>query len=228
MSLKTYFESIRFQIWSFQQLIKGKKKAKEKGKRMSYVVTESGIVQVSVRPACQKPAPIMFQTQVIIFSCRMKKTKKTKRRERQELVLFGRRASSSPVNKLQQTMERCQKRFQQKIIWRSFQSDGTGGDKKGEKGKDGNGPRRKSVGLVVRIFLYHLNNVLWSVFSSSITSQCNVSSETVGCWSNSGGKSFNIGKCELTGSCCRKKKSEHLRQASEKQQRGENPKKGNF
>ena len=34
---------------------------------MSYVVTESGIVQVSVRPACQKPAPIMFQTQVIIF-----------------------------------------------------------------------------------------------------------------------------------------------------------------
>ena len=28
---------------------------------MSYVVTESGIVQVSVRPACQKPAPIMFQ-----------------------------------------------------------------------------------------------------------------------------------------------------------------------
>ena len=30
----------------FQALVKGKKKAKEKGKRMSYVVTESGIVQV--------------------------------------------------------------------------------------------------------------------------------------------------------------------------------------
>ena len=32
--------------YNFQQLLKGKKKAKEKGKRMSYVVTESGIVQV--------------------------------------------------------------------------------------------------------------------------------------------------------------------------------------
>ena len=37
---------LRLTKYNFQQLLKGKKKAKEKGKRMSYVVTESGIVQV--------------------------------------------------------------------------------------------------------------------------------------------------------------------------------------
>ena len=115
--------------------------------------------------------PIMFQTQVIIFFLQNEEDEEdeAKRASRagsvwQKSIILSSEQAAANNGAMPKKVSSIDNLTREGTLKRSFQSDGTGGDKKGEKGKDGNGPRRKSVGLVVRIFLYHLNNVLWSVF----------------------------------------------------------------
>ena len=78
----------------------------------------------------------------------------------------------------------------------AFQSDGTV-EKKGEKGKDGNGARRKSVGLVVSNFPC-LSSLISSLDSKQI--QWNL---------------MTVAKCKylsiyITGFGCSQEESEHI------------------